>query len=124
MGLPKPERVEVGQWWTIADDPPWRIEDRDGWEWLVDQTHPGHTNLSLYLGSGEHPKLSDETIEMLAEHAYHVNGGRTDVFPPEIAESYRALVLRVPLDGPDCVRPERELAIRSMYKILRSLGKW
>jgi len=117
----KPDRVEVGQWWVELDGgAPFRVAHNTP-EWNQQAWLSGPF---AYLGSGDHPEPSEWMIETLAEHAYHVDGGRSGPIDGALAESYRDVVRRIPLDGPDRVRPVRELAVRSLYSILRSLGKW
>ncbi len=143
----KPERVEVGQWWVpkYAQDSPWRIEPEhltqadpadpmDGdWSWLTDGFD--------YAGNGAHPEPSEWMIETLAEHAWDV------LFKAESVHDYADPTPRPWCDESNAMK-ERERwyarqilageqlflsagewgirlgAVTSIYRILRSLGKW
>lgn len=123
--MKKPDRVEAGQWWTIAGDAPWRIDGTgDGWEWLIDPAHPGYTGLHVYIGSGENPEPSEWMIETLAEHVNAIVDRAA-----EPTGHARTLARHIVGGGHTRWIDIREGAllersVLSLYSILRSLGKW
>lgn len=127
--MKKPERVEAGQWWTIGDDAPWRIEGTGtGLEWLIDPTHPGYTGYHIYLGSGDHPEPSAWMIETLAEHAYDIGRARLPPtwagYPEDKRSNWRYCARRTLSGESDILNEQLTDAMLSLYRILRSLGKW
>ena len=131
MTLPKPERVEVGQWWVpkCGDESPWRIEPRhmqrasgsadpmdSDWSWLTDDYD--------YAGSREHPEPSEWMIETLANHINAI-ADRAN----EPTDHARMLASHIIGGGHTRWNDLREgvfleRAVVSMYLTLRSLGKW
>jgi hypothetical protein len=87
-------------------------------QWLIENGE--------YLGSGEHPEPSEWMIETLAEHLYNVVVAGISDEP--LANNERGEVRRDVqkiLDGsPTIAGVTERAAVLSLYRILRSLGKW
>lgn len=131
IDLPKPETVEIGQWWLLrylAINGPVRITGRcrepggrtalyDG-GWSRD-----HSILSLgvYLGNGEHPAPSDEMIETLIDAMFEIEDGGI-----ERDGLYRANMRRVVLDVLEnrCRDLTYSRCIGVIYRLLRARGEW
>lgn len=134
MSFPKPERVEVGQWWysDVWAGGPRRILARFDETWWETATPPDsepvcaaallHSNRIVYLGNNDHPAPSEWMIETLLAHAKEV--------APKAADDHDSATIRHILNGGSTMSMDtREGAsmnrsVLSLYKILRSLGKW
>lgn len=138
--MKKPERVEVGQWWGSSNDAAcFRVEgiaNKLGEDWALHGDDKFATPCSQlltlstceYLGSGEHPEPSEWMIEVLAEHAYDIGRAR---LPPTWAEypedkrpNWRYCARRTLTGESDILNEQLTDAMLSLYRILRSLGKW
>ena len=126
MGLPKPERVEVGQWWHSQSQGLMRVPTgcAPAFQWFLDPT-----SSAVYLGSGEHPEPSEWMIETLAAHAYETRAGgyrgwehASDTTVTSLGDAAKSL-LQDPANAVG-LRNEQRGAVLHMYRILRDLGKW
>lgn len=123
--MKKPKRVEAGQWYVKRDSGvPFRVtRETPDWNqraWLTDAFD--------YLGSGDHPEPSEWMIETLAEHLMAC-GGSSKEAEPLLFDDVRLHVMAV-LNGIESPfanmesEPEATRNVLSLYRILRSLGKW
>lgn len=123
--MKKPDRVEVGQWYVKRDGGvPFRVThatpDWNQRAWLTDTFD--------YLGSGDHPEPSEWMIEELAEHAYDIGRARLPPtwcdYPDEKRANWRYCARRTLAGECDILNEQLTDAMLSIYRILRSLGKW
>ena len=130
--MKKPDRVEVGQWWTEDDDgspvlitaieEPSTCNNAGEWARYADGAVPCGSLLysGTYLGSGEHPEPSEWMIETLAAHYWVVRHGDCPSGMKE--QTLRAMRMAVMSGNEPMTTPDA--AVMSLYNILRSLGKW
>lgn len=133
----KPTSVEDGQWWaTSGTGAPFRVESVSH-ERGVAIHSGGHGETSLawlleqgeYLGRRDNPAPSPWMVETLAEHAWSLY--RADKGDPrewkdatnEERKTRRDYARMIVFGGGGCARLEW-YAVRSLYRILRDLGKW
>jgi hypothetical protein len=118
--LPKPERVEVGQWWMVPPGCPLRIGDEDArksWAWVVAASG------TRYLGDGDAPAPSEWLIATLARHAFETNGGsRKDDIWAANASAYTRLAVTALALPDDAPADYAQCAVISLARILRGLG--
>jgi hypothetical protein len=123
--MDKPDRVEVGQWWRGPEIGIMRLEHNAGagYDWLL-----GSCSGAEYLGSGPNPEPSEWMIETLAEHLMTC-GGSSKSAEPMLFDDVRLHVMAVlngitsPFVGMESER-DATRNVLSLYRILRSLGKW
>jgi hypothetical protein len=136
--MKKPERVEVGQWWAWCNQRgPKRIETIRMYSGRLEAEYGnGHGSVVCqwliengeYLGSGDHPEPSEWMIETLAEHLMTC-GGSSKSAEPMLFDDVRLHVMAVlngitsPFVGMESER-DATRNVLSLYRILRSLGKW
>jgi hypothetical protein len=129
--MKKPERVEVGQWWVtrFGGQAPDRVTPDAIAALCAFQSEMLHwIDARDYLGSGDHPEPSEWMIETLAEHLMTC-GGSSKSAEPMLFDDVRLHVMAVlngitsPFVGMESER-DATRNVLSLYRILRSLGKW
>lgn len=135
--MKKPTSVEDGQWWaTSGMGAPFRVESVSH-ERGVAIHSGGHGETSVarlleqgeYLGRSDNPAPSPWMVDTLAEHAWSLY--QADTMDPrewkdatnEERETRRSYARMIVHGGSGRTRFEH-YAVKSLYRILRDLGKW
>jgi hypothetical protein len=118
--MDKPDRVEVGQWYIYYNGVPWRVEE---WSETTGEAASLYAHeKTRYLGSADHPEPSEWMIETLLAHAKEV--------APKAADRYGGDTVRHIINGGTTMSMDprqgdaMNRSVLSLYRILRSLGKW
>lgn len=123
----KPERVEVGQWWRsrFGGQAPERVTPDTVAALRALQSELAHwIDAREYLGSGAHPEPSEWMIETLAEHRWTTKWINRTWSSADADERDTTIGLVTSLLNHGTALYCEDRAVISLYRILRSLGKW